>query len=417
MTDAATDRTPLEPDGAPRLPALDILRGIAILAILFANIGDMGASFYAALGSDPRRLGWAPLDRISWIARELLLSGTARGLLEMLFGAGMVIIADRALTGGAADYVRRNLVLLALGVIHVLILLWPGDILHTYALAALIAMCLRTARPRLMLTLGLSLALFQMISGTLAVTQFVHERSDATALDARGAAGRMLSADEQRRLVGYAALDRRQRQANEAAAARVAAEDRARTGTPRQWGAAAWGMFAFIQTQGYETYSVWEAAGTMLIGAALFRWGVLQGSRSRRFYLCAAVVAYTMGLTLRALAVRETLGDADSPIFATTTSELARLATTLGHVAAVNLMLATAAGARLLRPFAAAGRTALSIYVMQTLICLWVLYPPWGFALYGKQGWAALMLTAVAVNAALLVGANVWVWSFRGCAS
>ena len=84
----------------------------------------------------------------------------------------------------------------------------------------------------------------------------------------------------------------------------------------------------------------------------------------------------------------------------------------LGHMGLVNLLLATATGAPLLRPFVAAGRTALTVYIAQTLLCLWVLYPPWGFALYGKQGWAALMLTALAIDLALLAGATWWMQDF-----
>ena len=65
-----------------------------------------------------------------------------------------------------------------------------------------------------------------------------------------------------------------------------------------------------------------------------------------------------------------------------------------------------------MRPFEAAGRTALTLYILQTLICLWVLYPPWGLRLYGEQHWVGLMLTALAVNAALLLLANWWVKRF-----
>lgn len=75
-------------------------------------------------------------------------------------------------------------------------------------------------------------------------------------------------------------------------------------------------------------------------------------------------------------------------------------------------MIATAAGARLLRPFEAAGRTALTLYILQTVICLWVIYPPFALGHYGSQGWAAMMLTAAAVNAGLLVFANWYVRRF-----
>ena len=57
--------------------------------------------------------------------------------------------------------------------------------------------------------------------------------------------------------------------------------------------------------------------------------------------------------------------------------------------------------------------TALTLYVAQTLICLWLLYPPFALALYGRQDWVAMMLTALAVDAVLLVAANIWVRHYR----
>ncbi|MCB8828522.1 hypothetical protein LJD47_26265, partial [Escherichia coli] len=88
----------VEPDGAPRIAVLDMLRGVAILGILFMNINDMGGSITAS-GGDVRHLGWTPADQIAWLLREVLADGTARCLLEMLFGAGMLILTDRIARG------------------------------------------------------------------------------------------------------------------------------------------------------------------------------------------------------------------------------------------------------------------------------------------------------------------------------
>ncbi len=60
----------------------------------------------------------------------------------MLFGAGVMIMTCRAMTPdgpvGVADlHFRRNLWLVAFGLIHAYVLLWPGDILFAYGTAAL----------------------------------------------------------------------------------------------------------------------------------------------------------------------------------------------------------------------------------------------------------------------------------------
>nr|WP_281392640.1 DUF418 domain-containing protein [Sphingomonas abaci] len=151
----------------------------------------------------------------------------------------------------------------------------------------------------------------------------------------------------------------------------------------------------------------------MLIGAALYRWGVLQGERSRRLYAGLAMAGYGVGAGLRAANAAATIRFDNAPTLGWATYEVGRLAVTMGHVGLVLLLLGTAAGRRLLRPFAAAGRTALTLYVAQTLICLWLLYPPFGLGLYGRQDWVAMMATALAVDAVLLVAAMFWLRRYR----
>lgn len=69
---------------------------------------------------------------------------------------------------------------------------------------------------------------------------------------------------------------------------------------------------------------------------------------------------------------------------------LGLLAITLGHVGLVNLLLKTNIGERLLSPFKAAGRTAFSLYLLQTIIGVWILFPSWGLGLWGRLGTAGL---------------------------
>lgn len=402
-----------EPDGAPRLLQLDILRGIAILGILPMNMDGMGAAMNGFFLSDPRRLGWTGLDQLIWWTRQLLAEGTARCLLEMLFGAGMVILTERAATRlpesqVPRDYAWRNVVLFLFGLAHVFLLLWPGDILHTYALAALICMGLRHLRPRLLLTLGLSLATLQLAGGALDATVAARQRAAIAELRTHPAptpADRQAIASDDREREDHV-RDRAD------ALARIAAEDRARTGSARSWVASLWGSFLYVESLGLEPFFVLEAASVMLVGAALFKLGVLQGALGRRFYLGLIVTGYSLGLSLRAWAAHALTRFDDAPSLAPAFAEWARLLVTLGHLGLVTLLLGTAVGARVLRLFAAAGRTALTTYLLQTLICLWVIYPPWGLGLYGRQDWAGLMTTALLVDAALLALAVWWVRRF-----
>lgn len=405
---------PTEPDGAPRLASLDILRGIAILGILFMNVNDMGQSFS---NPDIRQLGWSAADQIAWWTRAILADGTARALLEMLFGAGMVILTDRIALTVDEDVVReryywRNAVLWAFGIVHMFVLLWPGDILHTYAIAALIAFGFRRMRPRALIAFGLVAATLQLVgAGYVGVYRPSQLRTEVAALTAKRDSGVALDRTEIATLANSARRAVTDSAAAATHAAAITAENRARSGSTGDWIRAQTGKSVERLGLG-ELFSIWEAASIMLIGAALFRLGILQGARSRRFYLGLTLSAYAIGLPLRILGAHEMTRFTDEPQINWATSEYARLATTLGHLGLIHLLLGTVFGARLLRPFAAAGRTALTLYVLQTIVMLWVLFPPFGFALYGRFGWMAMMLVSAAVDGALLWLAIVYLRHF-----
>ena len=87
----------LHPTGdRDRIVTLDILRGIAILGILYLNIPQMGGNWptYFSTG-DASVLGSSGADQ--WAFRYVfrLLEGTQRGLLELLFGASVIILTLR----------------------------------------------------------------------------------------------------------------------------------------------------------------------------------------------------------------------------------------------------------------------------------------------------------------------------------
>lgn len=431
MTDTAMT-TAAAPDGAPRMASLDILRGIAILGILFMNINDMGGSMNASF-ADVRHLGWSEPDQAAWWVREVFWVGTARCMLEMLFGVGMVILTERAAKAmegsekvrrgfsaalhavfgeGAImrGYYVRNFVLFLFGLVHVFILLWPGDILHTYGLAALVAFLFRRLGWRWLLGLGLTLATLQLIFGSI----FIYQARTGLALYERQQAGQTLNAEEKKQVKAITKRIAENKKNKAEEAARIAAEDKDRTSDAYGWASAAWKIFIFLEKQFLELAWIWEAAGTMLVGAALYKLGVIQGRRSWRFYLITAVIALGFGITSRALTANHDMifMSPKPPVYGYALGEYARLAMTLGYVCLIQLILGS--GMRLiLKPFEAAGRVALSIYIAQTIICIWVLYPPFALALYGKQSWWELMVTAAAVNAGLLVLANLYVLIFR----
>ncbi len=131
-----TDNTGLAaPLAAPaRVPAMDVLRGLALLGILLMNLEGMaGPPATMASGIDPSLHG---LDRWVDAAIYVLVQGKFIALFSLLFGAGFAVMQARAEREGWAlgpVWLRRCAGLLVIGLAHAL-LVWSGDILVTYAL-------------------------------------------------------------------------------------------------------------------------------------------------------------------------------------------------------------------------------------------------------------------------------------------
>lgn len=118
-----------------RYPALDILRGLALFGVLIVNLLTLfRVSLFAHItGADTPT---DPLGHIIATAVSALLEFKAFTLFSFLFGAGIAIQVGRA-DKPAGFLLRRFLVLLALGIVH-LTLIWNGDILTLYAVCGLL---------------------------------------------------------------------------------------------------------------------------------------------------------------------------------------------------------------------------------------------------------------------------------------
>lgn len=121
-----------------RYAPLDILRGLALLGVLLVNLLTLFrvSLFTHITGAD------VPADAAGRIVLALVvmfLQFKAFTLFSFLFGAGVAVQVERASSpGGAAAFLlRRFLVLLAIGLIH-LLLVWNGDILTLYAVCGLL---------------------------------------------------------------------------------------------------------------------------------------------------------------------------------------------------------------------------------------------------------------------------------------
>ena len=363
----STSAGPIEEAG--RITNLDALRGVAVFGILLMNAVSYGlepaAYFNISLAND------SPLDWIIGVFGEVFVDQRFMGVFSLLFGAGIVLFADRAdAKGNRGGWLSlwRNLLLLGIGALHMW--LWEGDILVPYAIASPFLLLARRLPNRALLALGATLML-----GSALVFAALQAGIDA---DGRQLGNLWFLAGEPDDAFGTLFL-----------------------------------LTFFMR-----------ALGMMLIGVALFRSGVLSGERPREYYRRMAAIGLGVGLPLAALGVLITALDDFAPgtaLLSMIPNTVGTIPATLGICALIILwnMRNKSAWRRRVH---AVGRMALTNYLTQTILgviilrtlfdpedlnrawvllfvlCVWLLqlaWSPWWLARfrYGPFEWAWRVLT------------------------
>jgi len=401
---------------AGRIASLDIIRGIAILLILVMNIRSMGS--YAISLFDVRYPTWSSADYWATLISWTLLEGTQRGLLELLLGAGIMIMARRAMTADGpvevADiHFRRNLWLCMFGLANAFLLLWWGDILLSYGLAAVFLFPFRKLGPKAQCGVAAVIVAALMMYSAHSYRTETSRLQQAEQLVAAETVGQTLSEADKAALKDHRErLARRTQLPAENARARekIAEADKAHHSTF----AAYWNVqrLDWLVAMTYFWTVQGEIVATMLIGMALFQWGVVQGQARRSLYWSMLILGYGIGFTLRGSYWLEVLEFQPGQRWQGNLREVSRLAMTFGHLALIHLMARTPIGYRAMKIFEAPGRMPLTVYLFTSFLMMWIVFAPWGLGLWGAWGHAKLVALSLAVIAAELVATNLWLRHF-----
>lgn len=120
-----------------RLEHIDIVRGFAILGIFIVNIGSFSAPYFIYGGAE---MVWnTPLERTVQAFIDIFFQGSFYTLFSILFGFNWQLMKDRLQAKEMAItpfLLRRQFGLIGFGVIHAF-LIWHGDILLSYGLIGL----------------------------------------------------------------------------------------------------------------------------------------------------------------------------------------------------------------------------------------------------------------------------------------
>ncbi len=373
---------------AKRILSLDALRGFAILGILVANIQIFAMIKTAEF--NPTAFGdLTGLNYVIAMLTQVLVNRKFYTLFTMLFGAGIVLMTQRIEERGGKPAKRHYLRMFWLFVIGSLnvYLIAPAEILAIYAVAGLAAYWCRKLSARKLLIYGL-LCLFVPASNDIT---FQFRTRTPQGLEYQRQAWQP---DQQR-------ID------EELALYRGPWTDRVvHSVKNRRW---FMGLYFYY-------WSLWSFLGRMLLGMALFKWGILTAAARRKTYLKLLCFGLGIGLAISIMGwVYNSLVGWSykySVILGYQFFDLGAIAQTPGYIAAFMLICMAGKLPRLTERLAAVGRMALTNFLMHAVICSFIFYGH-GLGLSGRVERTGQILIVFAIWALQLWYSPLWLKRFR----
>ncbi len=416
--------TPPQPEALPvssteRYFAVDVLRGFALLGILAMNIVSFGWP-WPAYGNPMRGGGFLGLDRGVWYFNHLVFEEKMMTIFSMLFGAGLVLMDQRAEARGrriARIYYRRVLILLAIGLVHSY-LIWIGDILVLYAECGLLLYFFRNLRPRTLIPLGIVclLMLIPVNLGFAAMADYM--KAAAKRVEAQKEAGQKPTDEDERLAASWNSGFSKYVSPTPAQELKEwNRELEAYRGDYRGIVKFRKVPLMFMQTLGFFLFGMgFMAMGRMLIGMGLMKLGVFSASRSRRFYLWMVVLGYGIGMPLMVFDAQELIRHSFSHEYGLHGGKFynsfGSVVVALGHVGLLMLIVQSGVLFWLTRRLAAVGRMALSNYLTHSIVCTTLFYG-YGFGLFGTINRTGLAAIVFIIWACQLLFSPIWLEHFR----
>jgi uncharacterized protein len=413
-----------------RVSSIDMLRGFSLMGILVMNICDFAYGFrnYAYPLSTVKPVFSGPHWKVNtavWFLRWILAEGKMRAMFSMLFGAGVILLTQRAEQRGAgvkvADiYTRRNMWLVLIGMLHGY-LIWSGDILFYYGTAALLFLFpFRNVRvKRLMWVAGIVLLINSLLvnGGQYAGAYFAKQA--AAKANAKLAQHQALNEDEVSSLKQWQDMQDRWRMSDKVHHEDIAAMQK---GYLKAQAHTAKDVLMGELKGAYFAFGDW--VGMMLLGMALYKNGFLSGRLSMKTYAWTAGIGLALAWGVTGVgAWKAWAGHFD--MFQTTRwmqfpYDIGRVAGALGN-AGLLLLIFKAGGLKwLFRRIGAVGQMALSNYLLTSLtmqiIFAWGPWHWYGYVEYYKIYFAVAGMWVVNMTFSSIwlryfeFGPMEWVW-------
>ncbi|GAA0377297.1 DUF418 domain-containing protein [Bacillus horti] len=369
-----------------RIEELDIIRGVALLGILLANMSlfSYPYAYYEMLNFSLWNDVWN--RSVVWLI-HIFVEYKFITIFSFLFGLGFTIFIQRSLDKSGKPgrlFVRRMLFLLVLGLIHGYFI-WFGDILLIYGVLGLFLLLFRNASPKTLLILGLGTLL--LMTTLMAVQTFIFDNEMSN----------LAPPSEQIKQTAEQSLH------NYSNGSFIDIfNQRITDGNLLHFG-----MF----------YSFFLSLGMFFIGAFAGKKRYFQKlNENRNIIKRVWIGSLFIGIPFLVLQIilKLTIDQANNGFnFAQVTGILVSgPAIALFYISSLLILLRTKRGKKVLAPFASVGRMALTNYLLQSIICTTLFYS-YGLGWYGAVGPLLGSVLAFCIFGFQIFLSNKWLAHFE----
>ena len=439
--------TPVSYDSnSQRIFSVDVLRGLALLGILIISIWEFGGfSTNEQTGLQLTRKGF---DYNLFASISLLFEGKMRALFSLIFGAGIMLFLTRpnqlSLANTHELYIRRQMWLMAFGLVNAFVLLWPGDILFQYGVMGILLFpFFRLSKKGLLIAAIISTLFYcgkmywnytddKKTLGKYKAVMLIEDKfkKDSTARHKKDStAGMSKDSLRIRDSIGKKTdtLTKIQRQEKgawegmvkglkyDSTKARVKEENKAmRSGYGKVWG-------HLMERSQYKEASwlyktgIWDIGSLMLLGMALFGFGFFSNDYSKSKYLLFALIGIATGFLLawgrlemsyhKMIDYEKYIGKNFVP--PNQFFPVERLLMAVGYASLIMWFIHINILQWLWRALGAVGRMAFTNYFMQTIICTLLFYG-YGFGYFGRLSLRELYFLMAEIWLAQTVFSVLW---------
>ena len=381
-----------------RISSIDTIRGFALLGLLTMNLVGMSMPMAAYLSPLAFRAD-EPLNDVIFLVFFIFADQKFMGMFSLLFGASILLLVERLQAKGEKTlglHYRRNFVLLLIGLLHAAFL-WEGDVLMIYGFCALLLYPLHKSSPWVLATIAFVLLAAASYSAGGINETMAHMDAEALA---------NIKAYLQPTAEAIAELKQNYSGSfQEVLDFRLGLEEEDEAGTIE--------IDLIIVLS-----SFYRALGMMCLGMALYKWQYLQGKLALATYKKVSIAGLAVGLPLALMAWY--LGQSTSwsveSYFAywgiMPLNILASVALVMAYVSVIILLCRYQWAMPFQKKVQALGQTALSNYLLQSLIGTTIMYG-YGFGMWGELARWQLVLLMLAIWSLQLYLAPLWLRYFR----